>query len=135
MEVCIFGVLTVNPVNPHLFFLPSKRIFSSWQAPSIKTDKCLILRQIRGLNDDQQEASMMPHEGAINASRRKNWCVATEIIVRRDAKNNASRWKKQHFYSHFLSYRDAFFIFSTEKLWVTNRKAMSWEPQNYELVF
>ena len=37
---------------------------------------------------------MMPHEGAINASRRKNWCVATEIIVRRDAKNNASRWKK-----------------------------------------
>ena len=29
MEVCIFGVLTVNPVNPHLFFLPSKRIYSS----------------------------------------------------------------------------------------------------------
>ena len=29
MEVCIFGVLTVNPVNPLLFFLPSKRIFLS----------------------------------------------------------------------------------------------------------
>ena len=29
MEVCIFGVLTVNPVNPHLFFLPSERIFLS----------------------------------------------------------------------------------------------------------
>ena len=29
MEVCIFGVLTVNLVNPHLFFLPSERIFLS----------------------------------------------------------------------------------------------------------
>ena len=116
MEVCIFGVLTVNPVNPHLFFLPSKRIFSSRQAPSIKTDKCLILRQIRGLNDDRREAKMMPREGVIIASRRKNWCVAMEILLRRDAKNNASRWKKQHFYSHFSSYRDAFFIFSTGKL-------------------
>ena len=37
---------------------------------------------------------MMPREGTIIASRRKNWCVAMEIIVRRDAKNNASRWKK-----------------------------------------
>ena len=46
---------------------------------------------------------MTPHEGAINASRRKNWYVATERIVRRDAKNNASRWKKQPFYSHFSS--------------------------------
>ena len=56
-----------------------------------------------------------------------------EILLRRDAKNNASRWKKQHFYSHFSSNRDAFLIFSTEKLWVANQKAMSWEPQNYEL--
>ncbi len=113
MEVCIFGVLTVNP---HLNFLFPERIFLSWQASYIKTEKCLILRQIRGLNDDQREASMMPHEGAINASRRKNWCVAMKKILRRDAKNNASRWKKQPFYSHFSSYRDAFFIFSTEKL-------------------
>ena len=94
MEVCIFGVLTVNPVNPHLNFLFPERIFLSWQVPYIKTDKCLILRPIRGLNDDQREASMTFHEGAINASRRKNRCVATEIMVRRDAKNNASRWKK-----------------------------------------
>ena len=71
---------------------------------------------MRGLNDDQREASMMPHEGAINASRRKIWCVATEIIVHRDAKNNASRWKKQPFYSHFSSYCDAFLIISTGKL-------------------
>ena len=41
MEVCIFGVLTVNPVNPHLFFLPSERIFY--------LDKRLILRQISAL--------------------------------------------------------------------------------------
>ena len=116
MEVCIFGVLTVNLLTPHLNFLFPERIFLSWQASYIKTEKCLILRQIRGLNDDQREASMMPHEGAINTSRRKNWYVATEIIVRRDAKNNASRWKKQPFYSHFSSYRDAFFIFSTGKL-------------------
>ena len=68
---------------------------------------------------------MMPHEGAINASRRKNLYVATERIVRRDAKNNASRWKKQPFYSHFSSYRDAFLIFSTGKLLVANRKTMS----------
>ncbi|RHK46233.1 hypothetical protein DW064_13635 [Segatella copri] len=86
------------------------------QASYIKTDKCLILRQIRGLNDDQREASMMPHEGAINASRRKNWCVATEIIVRRDAKIMHRDGKKQPFYSHFSSYRDAFLIFSTGKL-------------------
>ena len=94
MEVCIFGVLTVNLLTPHLNFLFPERIFLSWQASYIKTEKCLILRQIRGLNDDQREASMTPHKGAINALRRKNWCVATEIIVRRDAKNNASRWKE-----------------------------------------
>jgi hypothetical protein len=115
MEVCIFGVLTVNLLTPILIFSFQSASFS-WQASYIKTDKCLILRQIRGLNDEQQEASMMPHEGAINASRRKNWCVATEIILRRDAKNNASRRKKQPFYSHFSSYRDAFLIFSTGKL-------------------
>ena len=85
MEVCIFGVLTVNP---HLNFLFPERIFLSWQASYIKTEKCLILRQIRGLNDDQREASMMPHEGAINASRRKNWCVATQKIMHRDGKNS-----------------------------------------------
>ena len=27
MEVCIFGVLTVNPVNPWLFFSPILRSF------------------------------------------------------------------------------------------------------------
>ena len=48
---------------------------------------------------------MTPHEGTINASRRKNWCVATEKIMHRDGKN-----------SHFSSYRDAFLIFSTGKL-------------------
>ena len=115
MEVCIFGVLTVNLLTPILIF-SFQSAFFSWQASYIKTEKCLILRQIRGLNDDQREASMMPHQGAINASRRKNWCVATQIIVHRDGKNNASRWKKQPFYSHFSSYRDAFFIFSTGKL-------------------
>ena len=31
---------------------------------------------------------MMPHEGAINASRRKNWCVAMKKILRRDGKNS-----------------------------------------------
>ena len=108
MEVCIFGVLTVNLLTPILIF-SFQSAFFSWQASYIKTEKCLILRQIRGLNDDQREASMMPHEGAINASRRKNWCVATQIIVRRDG-------KKQPFYSYFSSYRDAFFIFSTGKL-------------------
>ena len=108
MEVCIFGVLTVNLLTPILIF--------SFQSASFYLDERLILRPIRGLNDDQQEASIMPHEGAINASRRKNWYVATEIIVRRDAKNNASRWKKQPFYSHFSSYRDAFLFFSTGKL-------------------
>ena len=77
MEVCIFGVLTVNLLTPILIF-SFQSAFFSWQASYIKTEKCLILRQIRGLNDDQREASMMPHEGAINASRRKNWCVATE---------------------------------------------------------
>lgn len=115
MEVSIFGVLTVNP---HLNFLFPERIFFSWQASYIKTEKCLILRQIRGLNDDQREASMMPHEGAINASRRKNWCVATEIIVRRDAKNNASRWKK-------AAILQPFFILSRCILHFLNRKAMS----------
>ena len=70
MEVCIFGVLTVNLLTPILIFSFQSASFS-WQASYIKTDKYLILRQIRGLNDDQQEASMMPHEGAINASRRK----------------------------------------------------------------
>ena len=59
---------------------------------------------------------MTPREGVINASRRKNWCVAMEILLRRDEKNNASQWKKQRFYSHFSSYRDAFLIFSTGKL-------------------
>ena len=93
MEVCIFGVLTVNLLTP-IFIFSFQSAFFSWQASYIKTEKCLILRQIRGLNDDQREASMMLYEGAINASRRKIWCVATEIIVRRDAKNNASRWKK-----------------------------------------
>ena len=116
MEVCIFGVLTVNLLTPILIFSFQSASFFSWQASYIKTEKCLILRQIRGLNDDQREASMMLYEEAINASRRKNWYVATEIIVRRDAKKNASRWKKQPFYSHFSSYRDAFFIFSTGKL-------------------
>ena len=99
MEVCIFGVLTVNLLTPILIF-SFQSAFFSWQASYIKTEKCLILRQIRGLNDDQREASMMLHEGAINASRRKNWYVATEIILRRDAKNNASRWKKN---SHFTA--------------------------------
>ena len=108
MEVGILGVLTVNLLTPILIF--------SFQSASFYLDECLILRPIRGLNDDQREASMTPHEGAINASRRKNWYVATQIIVRRDAKNNASRWKKQQFYSHFSSYRDAFIFFSTGKL-------------------
>ena len=108
MEVCIFGVLTVNLLTPILIF--------SFQSASFYLDERLILRPIRGLNDDQREASMTPHEGAINASRRKNWYVATEIILRRDAKNNASRWKKKPFYSHFSSYRDAFLFFSTGKL-------------------
>ena len=31
---------------------------------------------------------MRPHEGAINASRRKNWCVATQKIMHRDEKNS-----------------------------------------------
>ena len=93
MEVCIFGVLTVNLLTPILIF--------SLQSAFFYLDECLILRPIRGLNDDQQEASMMPHEGAINASRRKNWYVATEIILRRDAKNNASRWKNSHFTAIF----------------------------------
>ncbi len=110
MEVCIFGVLTVNLLTPILIF--------SFQSASFYLDECLILRQIRGLNDDQQEASMMPHEGAINASRRKNWCVATEIIVRRDAKNNASRWKK-------TAILQPFFILSRCILNFLNRKAMS----------
>ena len=57
---------------------------------------------------------MTPHEGAINASRRKNWYVATEIIVRRDAKNNASRWKKQPFYSHFTAIFHPIVMHSTE---------------------
>ena len=86
MEVCIFGVLTVNLLTPILIF--------SFQSAFFYLGKRLILRQIRGLNDDQREASMMPHEGAINASRRKNWYVAMKKILRRDAKNNASRWKK-----------------------------------------
>ena len=110
MEVCIFGVLTVNLLTPILFF--------SFQSASFYLDECLILRPIRDLNDDQQEASMMPHEGAINASRRKNWCVATEIIVRRDAKNNASRWKK-------TAILQPFFILSRCILIFLNRKAMS----------
>ena len=41
MEVCIFGVLTVNPVNPHLFF--------SLLSASFYLDKRLILRQISAL--------------------------------------------------------------------------------------
>ena len=110
MEVCIFGVLTVNLLTPILIF--------SFQSASFYLDECLILRPIRGLNDDQREASMMPHEGAINASRRKNWCVATEIIVRRDAKNNASRWKK-------TAILQPFFILSRCILNFLNRKAMS----------
>ena len=110
MEVCIFGVLTVNLLTPILFF--------SFQSASFYLGKRLILRQIRGLNDDQREASMMPHEGAINASRRKNWYVATEIIVRRDAKNNASRWKK-------TAILQPFFIISRCILIFLNRKAMS----------
>ena len=118
MEVCIFGVLTVNLLTPILIFSFQSASFS-WQASYIKTDKCLILRQIRGLNDEQQEASMMPHEGAINASRRKNWYVATEIIVRRDAKNNASRWKK-------TAILQPFFILSRCILNFLNRKAMSY---------
>ena len=100
MKVCIFGVLTVNLLTPILIFSFQSAFFLG---------KRLILRQIRGLNDDQREASMMPHEGAINASRRKNWCVATQKIMHRDG-------KKQLFYSHFSSYRDAFLIFSTGKL-------------------
>ena len=31
---------------------------------------------------------MMPHEGAINALRWKNWCVATQKIMHRDGKNS-----------------------------------------------
>ncbi len=88
MEVCIFGVLTVNLLTPILFFSFQSASFFSWQASYIKTEKCLILRQIRGLNDDQREASMMLYEGAINASRRKNWCVAMKKILRRDGKNS-----------------------------------------------
>ena len=110
MEVCIFGVLTVNLLTPILIF--------SFQSASFYLGKRLILRQIRGLNDDQREASMMPHEGAINASRRKIWCVATEIIVRRDAKNNASRWKKAAILQPFI-------ILSRCILHFLNRKAMS----------
>ena len=53
MEVCIFGVLTVNLLTPILIF--------SFQSASFYLGKRLILRQIRGLNDEQQEASMMPH--------------------------------------------------------------------------
>ncbi len=96
IEVGILGVLTVNLLTPILIFSFQSAFFLG---------KRLILRQIRGLNDDQREASMMPHEGAINALRRKNWCVATQKIMHRDGKN-----------SHFSSYRDAFLIFSTEKL-------------------
>ena len=61
MEVCIFGVLTVNLLTPILIF--------SFQSASFHLDECLILRLIRGLNDDQREASMRPHEGENNASR------------------------------------------------------------------
>ena len=117
MEVCIFGVLTVNLLTPILIF-SFQSAFFSWQASYIKTEKCLILRPIRGLNDDQREASMMPHEGAINASRRKNWCVAMKKILRRDAKNNASRWKK-------TAILQPFFILSRCILNYLNRKAMS----------
>ena len=59
---------------------------------------------------------MKPREGGIITSRWKYYCIAMEKLLHRDEKNNASRWKKQHFYSHFSSYRDAFLIFSTEKL-------------------
>ena len=110
MEVCIFGVLTVNLLTPILIF--------SFQSASFYLDECLILRQIRGLNDDQREASMMLHEGAINASRRKKWCVAMKKILRRDAKNNASRWKK-------TAILQPFFILSRCILHFLNRKAMS----------
>ena len=99
MEVCIFGVLTVNLLTPILIF--------SFQSTSFYLDECLILRPIRGLNDDQQEASMTPHEGTINASRRKNWCVATEKIMHRDGK------------------KQPFFIISRCILNFFNRKAMS----------
>ena len=119
MEVCIFGVLTVNLLTPILIFSFQSASFYLDECLIFKTDKCLILRPIRGLNDDQQEASIMPHEGAINASRRKNWCVATEIIVRRDAKNNASRWKK-------TAILQPFFILSRCILNFLNRKAMSY---------
>ena len=118
MEVCIFGVLTVNLLTPILFFSFQSASFFSWQASYIKTEKCLILRQIRGLNDDQREASMPPHEGAINASRRKNWCVAMKKILRRDGKNNASRWKK-------TAILQPFFILSRCIFHFLNRKAMS----------
>ena len=55
MEVCIFGVLTVNLLTPILIF-SFQSAFFSWKASYIKNDKCLILRPIRGLNDDQREA-------------------------------------------------------------------------------
>ena len=79
IEVGILGVLTVNLLTPILIFSFQSAFFLG---------KRLILRKIRGLNDDQREASMMPHEGAINASRRKNWCVATQKIMHRDGKNS-----------------------------------------------
>lgn len=79
IEVGILGVLTVNLLTPILIFSFQSAFFLG---------KRLILRQIRGLNDDQREASMMPHEGAINASRRKNWCVAMQKIMHRDGKNS-----------------------------------------------
>ena len=110
MDVCIFGVLTVNLLTPILIY--------SFQSASFYLGKRLILRPIRDLNDDQREASMTPHEGAINASRRKNLYVATEIIVRRDAKNNASRWKK-------TAILQPFFILLRCILNYLNRKAMS----------
>ena len=41
MEVCIFGVLTVNLLTPILFF--------SFQSASFYLDECLILRPISAL--------------------------------------------------------------------------------------
>ena len=56
MEVCIFGVLTVNLLTPILIFSFQSASFFSRRASYIKTGKYLILRQIGGLNDDRREA-------------------------------------------------------------------------------
>ena len=107
MEVCIFGVLTVNLLTPIIIFSFQSAFFLG---------KRLILRQIRGLNDDQREASMVPHEGAINASRRKNWCVATQKIMHRDGKNSHFTAIFHHIAMHSLFSQPKSYELRTTKL-------------------